>query len=311
MKINKYEYDDNQKLTNEGNKIIKGLSISALSLIILLNSCSIYNSLVNNNSEKNLEKDSKKITSSSVVASVASNPNYEINYSYVEEFYNNLLEYKTRYGNDFASSINTLDDAKSLYNFIIKFDDMYAYFNGTTNITSIEEYENILNSFYNSCIKYDVKPFLSIMFKDKGYYYQLLSEAEGLVYNLKNSLNNDYSIANQYFAWLGTNLWYGKTSVITNKISAPYIYLLMVQYTDYKKCGNMSLAIKYGKNNVLDINGRYDFTCPAGVDQFIRGYKVYDDNGNLIDKNEFHEVLIDLINNQCQIYQQNELKRSR
>ena len=52
MKINKYEYDDSQKLTNEGNKIIKGLSISALSLIILLNSCSIYNSLVNNNSDK-------------------------------------------------------------------------------------------------------------------------------------------------------------------------------------------------------------------------------------------------------------------
>ena len=116
MKINKYEYDDNQKLTNEGNKIIKGLSISALSLIILLNSCSIYNSLVNNNSEKNLEKDSKKITSSSVVASVASNPNYEINYSYVEEFYNN-----SNYNSNFIEELVVLSNTYYKEDFIVDY----------------------------------------------------------------------------------------------------------------------------------------------------------------------------------------------
>ena len=307
MKVDKYEYDENLK--DKGSKVIKGISISALSLIILLNSCSIYNYFKDSSYQENSKITKSTIASTSIASS--SITNYSINYGNVQDFYDTLLQYKNRYGNDFAASINSFDDAKSLYTFVVKFDDMYAYYEGTTNITSIEEYENILNSFFSSCIKYDVKPFLSVMFKDKGYYYKLLSEAEELTYNLKNSLNNDYTIANEYFAWLGTNLWYGQTSLNTNKISAPYIYMLMVQYLNYKQCGNMKSAIRYGKNNVLDINGRYDFTCPAGVDQFIRGYKVYDSNGNLIDKNEFHEVLLGLINNQCETYKQNVLKRGR
>ena len=282
MKVDKYEYDENLK--DKGSKVIKGISISALSLIILLNSCSIYNYFKDSSYQENSKITRSTIASTSIASS--SITNYSINYSNVQDFYDTLLQYKNRYGNDFAASINSFDDAKSLYTFVVKFDDMYAYYEGTTNITSIEEYENILNSFFSSCIKYDVKPFLSVMFKDKGYYYKLLSEAEELTYNLKNSLNNDYTIANEYFAWLGTNLWYGQTSLNTT-------------------------AIRYGKNNVLDINGRYDFTCPAGVDQFIRGYKVYDSNGNLIDKNEFHEVLLGLINNQCETYKQNVLKRGR
>lgn len=301
MKVEDIDYDEqNKEVSNKASIVLKSVTATVLVVIIIINSKKIITNLFNKN---NISEDN----SNSIVYV---EPNNFIDYTYVEQFYQNLLYYKNLYGNDFVNKLNTIEDVKNLYNFIIKFDDMYTNQSDDTNITSIEEYENILNSYFESCIKYDIKPFLSLMFYDKTYYYDKLSEAENLVYDLKNSNGNDYTIANKYFTWLGINLWDGRSAIKVNKINAPYIYLLMTQYKNYKNCGNVKSAIKNQKNNTLNINGNLNFSCPAGIDQFIRGYKVYDEYGNLIDSNDFHEVLIDLINEQCLTYQNYILKRS-
>ena len=88
-------------------------------------------------------------------------------------------------------------------------------------------------------------------------------------YNLKNGSGNDYTIANQYYTWLGKNLCDRRTAITQNMKNAPLIDLLREQYEAYRLKGNMLEARKYQKNDSLDIDPieiYYAYQFPSDAD---------------------------------------------
>ena len=190
----------------------------------------------------------------------------EVDYTNVDTFYNHIVENRNNYG-EFAESFQSEDDVKNLVNFIYQFDEMYA--NNETSIDSQELFDEIIRDYYKSCVNHDIQGELHLLYKEGSLGYSKLKEAEELTYELKNGTGNDYTIANNYYTWLGKNLCDKRTAITQNMKNAPLIDLLREQYEEYRLVGNMLDARKYQKNDSLDIDPieiYYSYQFPSDAD---------------------------------------------
>ncbi len=209
----------------------------------------------------------------------------EVDYSNVDTFFNQIVDYRNKYG-QFAESFQTREDVTNTVDFFYKFNDLY---NADSTISSQEQFDEIIGDYYSSCAAHGVDANLNILFKKDSLMQKLLQESESLVNNLKNGKGSDYSIANQYYIFLARTLIDGRTSIQENQINAPFIELYRNQADAYANVGNMYAARKNQKNdalniedadvyyahqfddNVVEINKSY--TCPNSVYEFVSKVK--------------------------------------
>ena len=190
----------------------------------------------------------------------------QVDYSNAETFYNHILENRNSFG-EFAESFQSIDDVKNLINFKYNFDEMYQ--NEKTTIDSREFYDEIIRDYFKSCQSHDIKGELHLLYKEGSLAYNKLKEAEDLTYDLKNGVGNDYTIANNYYTWLGKNLCDRRTAITQNMKNATLIEDIREQYEIYRNSGNMLEARKYQKNDSLSIDPieiYYAYQFPEGTD---------------------------------------------
>ena len=264
----------------KNQKIITSAVLLAAAIIIIATakSCGTKKEIIDNKQvvETNIDNTPKKEVDETPVEEVEETneetttqiKGKEIDYSNVETFYNQIVEARNTYGT-FAESFQSEEDVKNLINFIYKFDSTYQFNDLTTTINNQEDFDVIIKDYYNSCVKYDVKPNLSILFKDGSLANKKMAQAEELAYDLKNGKGSDYTIANNYYTWFGKNICDGRTALDRNMKNAPLIDALREQYDAYRNVGNMLNARKYQKNDSLDIDGvevYYAYEYPDGVE---------------------------------------------
>ena len=210
----------------------------------------------------------------------------EIDYNNVSSFYSTIEENRNNFG-EFAECFQSEEDVKNFINFIYSFDQLYSLSDASSTISSQKQYDEIIRSYYDSCVKNNIDGNLASLFKEDSYINVKLSEAERLTNNLRNGKGNDYTIPNEYYTWLAINLWVGPNDIKENLKNAPLIDLLREQYESYRNVGNMIEARKYQKNDSLPIDKldvyysyQYEdgievsetqnsFSCPDGVDNVI------------------------------------------
>lgn len=222
----------------------------------------------NNESAESFTQEEEKVASNEEQNMIQNDTTYSIDYSNVGTFYSHIIENRNKYGT-FAESFQTEDDVISFINFLYKFDEMYNNVDTTSNITSQADYDRIIQDYYSSCVKHDVKGQLNLLYKNSELAQKRFAESEELAYNLKNGKGKDYSIANQYYTWFGVNLCDGRTAITRDEYNAPLIDGLREQYEQYRYSGNMLNARKYQKNDSLPIPGisiYYADEVPEGVE---------------------------------------------
>jgi len=192
----------------------------------------------------------------------------EIDYSNVPTFYNHITENRAKYGS-FAESFQTEDDVKNFINFLYKFDELYDNVDTPTTINSQEEYDKIIQDYYGSCVKHDIKGELNLLYSNNKLAQNKIAEAESLAYDLKNGKGKDYTIANRYYTWFLVNLIDDRTKVDATTNNAPAIDGLREQFEQYRYSGNMLNARKYQKNDSLPVDSihlYYADEAPEGVE---------------------------------------------
>ena len=276
--------EENNEVAKKGHGVIFLAATSALALSIIL--CSKACSLNDATQEKKSEnKTTNEISiTSDVVGNINAN-NYtttetavkkdnneddsrEIDYTNVTTFYNHIIENRNKYGS-FADSFQSEEDVKNFINFLHKFDEMYDDIDTITNLNSQEMYDKIIQDYYGSCVKYDVKGELNLLFSDNKLAQEKINEAETLAYDLKNGKGKDYTIANRYYTWMLVNLIDDRTRVDVNTNNAPFIDALREQFEQYRYSGNMLEARKYQKNDSLPVDSihiYYADEAPEGVE---------------------------------------------
>ena len=225
------------------------------------------------------------------VEDIDNNEEREIDYSNVSTFYNHISENRAKYGS-FADSFQSEEDVKNFINFLYKFNELYDYTDTTTPINSQEMYDKIIQDYYSSCVKHDVKGELNLLYSNNKLAQTKIAEAETLAYDLKNGKGKDYTIANNYYTWFLVNLIDDRTKVNRTTDNAPFIDALREQFEQYRYSGNMLNARKYQKNDSLPVESVYIYyadeapegveiteiqnslTCPDwGVDNIISKYE--------------------------------------
>ena len=284
--VNNIEEDEHT--ADEARKSINPLPITIVIAIILLSSSLVYkyyntkhNKLADNKKENKVEQqvivDEETVDSVTPVeeqpieeAPIEENitTEYEIDYSGVESFYNHILENRSQYAS-FAESFQSIDDVKNLVDFISMFNEIYLNSGVTSSINSQDEFDQIISDYYSSCVRYSVKPQMSLIYPQDSKAKTYLRESEELADNLKNGSGNDYTIANEYYTWLGVNLCDGRTNIGRNQLNAPLIETIRWQYEQYRNVGNMLNARKYQKNDSLPI---------PGIDVYYSESNYYNDN---------------------------------
>lgn len=216
---------------------------------------------------------------------------YTINYSNAESFYNEILNNRNTYGQDFASSFQSIDDVKSFITFVTKFDELYSYDENQTNINSLEQFQEIIANYYSSCVKYNVTPNLSSILNNYPYGAQKVSETEQIAKTLINGSGNDFTIVNNYFKWYSDNLCNGQISTTSIK-NAPIVVILNEEYKQYRNQGNMASAriIELPK----DVDGNI---CPNTIDKVMLNEIDYTN-----DASGMFDIVYDTIESKCNTY---------
>ena len=202
-----------------------------------------------------------------------------------EELYNHILENKNKYGNDFAYQFGSKEDVLQLIYFVNQFKDP----NARSMITDIEVFENLVNSYYQSCARYGVTPELSKVFASYQYAEDVLGEAEKLAANLKNGNGKDYTIANDYYRYYYYTLCAPERVNPSVKENAPLVVMLIDQFKNYRMTGNMLEAREYQKTYDLGVGIDGQAMCPDAVDDMII-YQTPSQGGHVYGDNPFTQV---------------------
>ncbi len=299
---------EDEEYARNVRKSVIGITASTLAIIILLGTY-VYNNreevleeptrieqeattyddslaYVEENAPENVADEVSEAASeevSEVVNEDFSFGNKDIDYSNVEAFYNQIVEYRSKYGT-FAESFQSTSDVMNLVNFYYLFDETYEV---ETPINSQAQFDEIIRDYYKSCASHGVDANLNILFKQDSVIQRKIKESEDLANNLKNGSGKDYTISNEYYTWFGVNLVDKRTAIMETIKYAPLIDGLREQYEQYRYVGNMLNARKYQKNDSLpiektDIYYGYkfedgvnvteihnSFSCPDGIDNFV------------------------------------------
>lgn len=203
-----------------------------------------------------------------------------VDYSRVDEFYNQILEYRNKDAN-FAKYFQSKEDIINFIDCVYKFNPLY---NTETSIDSIDLFDEIIIDYYDSCIRCGVEPKLNILFKQDSFIQTKLAEAEKVCYNLKNDLGTDYSIANEYYTFFSKNICDGRTAINQSKVeNAPLVETLELMFHRYYKSSSYAQrAAANQQNDVLPIDGKdpyysvdtgittnNNFACPNSVKENI------------------------------------------
>ena len=175
----------------------------------------------------------------------------ELDYTNVDIFFNQIVEYRNKYG-EFAESFQSKEDVINFVNFLNMFDETKKGIE--SSIDSQEMFDEIITDYYKSCVAHDVEPNLSCLIPDGTYMRSVMEEGEKLSYNLKNfNGSKDYASANDLYNYIVKN-FLGTAIPQSNKYF-PYFEWAREQYEQYRNTGNMINARKYQKNHTLEADG--------------------------------------------------------
>lgn len=175
----------------------------------------------------------------------------ELDYTNVETFFNQIVEYRNKYG-EFAESFQSKEDVINFVNFLNMFDETKKGIE--SSIDSQAMFDEIIDDYYKSCVAHDVEPNLSCLIPDGTYMRSVMEEGEKLSYNLKNfNGSKDYESANDLYNYIVKN-FLGTAIPQYNKYVV-YIDWAREQYEQYRNTGNMINARKYQKNHTLEADG--------------------------------------------------------
>ena len=304
------EEEENNEVAKKGNGAIFFTSACVLAAAIIV--CS---SLASTNKREDNKKDNKVKNEISITTDLSNNNDVmqkveidntsseiseevqedsidrEIDYSNASTFYNHIIDNRNKYGS-FAESFQSEEDVKNFINFLYKFNELYSNMDITSTIDSQEMYDKVIQDYYGSCVKHDIKGELSQLYNSNKLAQAKIAEAETLAFDLKNGKGKDYTIANRYYTWFLVNLIDDRTKVDATTNNAPMIDALREQFEQYRYSGNMLEARKYQKNDSLPVESIHlyyadepesgvqitevenSLTCPDwGVDNVISKYE--------------------------------------
>lgn len=306
--MKKVIYRKNEKhLANKGRKILESKTITALCGLIIIGCLTTIKAekLPNKNHDKSPVKPEISNTAPPETATVY--PTEEIITSQnvensnditaiAQPFYEHLNTQKNRWGLDFTSKLNSIEDVENLILFIEKFNQFNKSENNNTNITSLSEYQEIISNYYSSCAKYNVKPQLNLILVNDPYAQKLVEKSEILAQDLINGQGQDFSIANKYYEFFGEQLC-GNKIKFDIKQNAPIIVLLDEQYKQYRNQGNMKQARIKELPKDLNIDIYDQFSCPDTIDNLLLGEIDYSNNNRNIFDNVYN-----IIEEECSKY---------
>lgn len=211
-------------------------------------------------------------------------------------FYNQIQSYRNQYGS-FADEFTSVNDVKEFIIFVNQFKNP----NMKSSINSLETFESMLQSYYNSCAVYGIDPNLSELFEGYSFAQNKLAEAEDLAANLKNGKGDDYSIANKYYKWMGENLYMVSDINISMKENAPLVVTLRNQFAAYRLTGNMLNARKYQKTYDLGLGADGQLVCPDSIDDYMINQTI-PEGGHVINEENTYDTFgtaYDYIKQEC------------
>ena len=211
-------------------------------------------------------------------------------------FYNQILSYRNTYG-QFASEFTNEEDVKEFICFVNQFKDA----NIKSNINSLETFESMLQSYYNSCAIFGVDPNLSALFEGYSYAQDKLAQSEKLAANLKNGKGNDYSIPNEYYKWFGINTYMAGEINMSMKENAPLIIALRNQFNAYRLVGNMLAARQNQKTYDLGLGADGQLVCPDSIDDYVIN-QTFSEGGHLSNEGNTYDTFgtaYDYIKEEC------------
>ena len=177
----------------------------------------------------------------------------ELDYSNVDTFFNQIVEYRNKYG-EFAESFQSKEDVINFVNFLNMFDETKK--GVESSIDSKEMFDEIITDYYKSCVAHDIEPNLSCLIPEGTYMRSVMEEGEKLSYNLKNfNGSKDYESANKLYTYIIDKYLDGRTAVPQSNKYVPYFEWAREQYEQYRNTGNMINARKYQKNHTLNVDG--------------------------------------------------------
>ena len=173
----------------------------------------------------------------------------ELDYSNVDTFYNQIVEYRSKYG-EFAECFQTKEDVINFVNFINMFDETKKGIE--SSIDSQAMFDEIIADYYKSCVAHDIEPNLSCLIPE-GYMRTVMEEGEKLSYNTKYFNGpKDYESANALYNYIIKNFLNPKEAIPQYNKYDPYIDWAREQYEQYRNTGNLINARKYQKNHTLE-----------------------------------------------------------
>ena len=211
-------------------------------------------------------------------------------------FFNQIQSNRNTYGS-FADEFSSVDDVKEFIIFVNQFKNP----NMKSKINSLETYESMLQSYYNSCAVHGIDPNLSELFEGYDYAKKKLAEAEDLAANLKNGKGNDYTIPNTYYKWMGNNLYLAGEINMSMKENAPLAIALRNQFAAYRQVGNMLSARKNQKTYDLGLGKDGQLVCPDSIDDYMINQTI-PEGGHVINEDKTYDTFgtaYDYIKNEC------------
>jgi hypothetical protein len=177
----------------------------------------------------------------------------ELDYSNADTFFNQIVEYRNKYG-EFAESFQSKEDVINFVNFLNMFDETQKGIESTINSQAM--FDEIIADYYKSCVEHDIEPSLSSLIPEGTYMRTIMEEGEKLSYNLKNfNGSKDYESANDLYNYIVKNFLDTRTAIPQYNKYVVYIDWAREQYEQYRNTANMINARKYQKNHTLDADG--------------------------------------------------------
>lgn len=177
----------------------------------------------------------------------------ELDYTNVETFFNQIVEYRNKYG-EFAECFQSKEDVINFVNFINMFDETQKGIESTINSQAM--FDEIIADYYKSCVAHDIEPSLSSLIPEGTYMRTIMEEGEKLSYNLKNfNGSKDYESANNLYNYIVKNFLDTRTAIPQYNKYVVYIDWAREQYEQYRNTANMINARKYQKNHTLEADG--------------------------------------------------------
>ena len=279
MKITRIEDDNATHRTSViGKKIINKTNTAILIATVFL----ATGILANINNKKNNTSTAVIVPSASPapVPTATINPNkaqQNLDYSSAETFYNEILNYRKQYNNDFANKITSVDDVINLINWLeLSNLNYYISDENLNNVPNLKTVEDQLDSYFVDCQKHNIKTNIASICNNYPEIKNSVAMTESLIADL--TANNNYADENKVFEdYLQNVIIQTGAFDFSKDRDASYAILTYRLYIANRQTADMAKAIYYEKNDVLNVTNpttnNYDnnITCPQGVDDLIIG----------------------------------------